>query len=137
MGEKREQTQEQLEDTKFAVGAHLEVMDKPTRQDGDPPAGLHNLSPDDLDTYELPRDELTPAALYGDVDADRFFDFCGIDLDDFEASDKDDWEDLTEQIDQYGRYRQELDSREHYFLWDDEFHWGNLPGGSYGSDRAW
>lgn len=133
--EKREQMEEKLVDIRFAVREYLIRMGKSTHDDGDFPVGVDDLSSEDLDTYELPWDELTRDKLYGDVDADRFFDFCGIDLATFDVADEEDEEDLTEQIDKYYKHRGELGSREHYFWWEDEFHWENPT--VYDSDGVW
>lgn len=129
---KREQMEEKLGDVRFAVGEHLKRMGKSTHKDG-----LDNFSSDDLDTYELPWDELTLSKLHEKVDADKLFDFCGLDIDTFEGSDEEDWEDLSEQIDEYHRYREELGSRKHYFVWEEEFHWENPPQVRYDFDGVW
>lgn len=126
--EKRQQMEERLGDIRFAVGEYLQRMGRSTHDNGDFPVGPDDLSSEDLDTYELPWHELTRE----DVDADKFFDFCGIDINTFEASDEEDDEDFMEQLDEYHK---QLGSREHYFWWEDEFDWDNFS--DYDSDGVW
>lgn len=129
--QKRQRMKKKLKRVRFALTEYLESMENGMPEDG---ADGRHLSSDDLDTYEPPWQELTLESLYGEVDADEFFEFSGIDLDNFLDADEDDWDDMTEQLDQFHWSHEEDDSLETYFEMEEEF---DMDNASVSSDGVW
>ncbi|RYP65601.1 hypothetical protein DL769_006264 [Monosporascus sp. CRB-8-3] len=100
--EKRLQMIKKLEAVRFALTEYLSRLGESTNKDGDSTADRHELSSKDLDTYELPWDELTVAVLYPEEETDSEWDY----EDPF--SEDEDWE----EFDGHDTIRQDLDSQE-------------------------
>jgi hypothetical protein len=119
---KRRVMGERFENIRSAVGHWLQEKHTHSHLDGDPPDGHpHDLSIEDLDSYELPWDAL---ARPRGVDENEFIHPSEVDLDKLslgsDEEDGDDGEDSTEQTSKYRAFLEELRSRvEDYDDWDD------------------